>query len=100
MRTRSTTNQAIRKDQQKQVNVRLELAMYHALEALARQERRSVSQTARQLMEEGLQRRLGHGAMADDTSSQEIAALAVAGGAFDWLAEEPDLYDDTSGEPL
>ena len=36
----------------------------------------------------------------DDTSSQEIAHLAAAGGAFDWLAEEPELYDDTCGEPL
>ena len=30
----------------------------------------------------------------DEVSSEEIARLAMAGGAFDWLADEPDLYDD------
>lgn len=28
----------------------------------------------------------------DEVSSTEIARLAVAGGAFNWLAEEPDTY--------
>ena len=37
---------------------------------------------------------------ADDTATPEIGALAAGGGAFDWLADEPELYDDTSGEPL
>ena len=32
--------------------------------------------------------------------ASEIARLAMAGGAFDWLAEEPDLYDDTYGEAI
>ncbi len=39
-------------------------------------------------------------AAADDTAAQDIARLAAAGGAFDWLVDEPDLYDDTSGEPV
>ena len=86
--------------QQQQVNIRVEPALYHALKTLARQDRRSLPQTARHLMEEGLRQHMGEGALAQDISSQEIAALAVAGGAFDWLAEEPDLYDDTCGEPL
>ena len=30
----------------------------------------------------------------EDVSSAEIAQLAMAGGAFDWLANEPDIYDD------
>jgi len=30
----------------------------------------------------------------------DIAALAMAGGAFAWLADEPDLYDDTCGEAI
>ena len=34
----------------------------------------------------------------DSPSATEVAALAMAGGAFDWLADEPDLYDDTCGE--
>ncbi len=100
MRTRATEKRAIETDRRKQISVRLEPTLYRALEALARQERRSVPQTAQQLMEEGLRQRVGGRAIADDISGQEIAALAAAGGAFDWLAEEPDLYDDTCGEPL
>ena len=39
--------------------------------------------------------------LGDDTpSSLEIAQLAMVGGTFDWLAEEPDLYDDTCGEAI
>lgn len=87
-------------DRRKQVNVRIEPALYQALQTLARQERRSVPQAARQLMEEGLQHRVVGRAIVDDASGQEIATLAAAGGAFDWLGEEPDLYDDICGEPL
>jgi hypothetical protein len=32
--------------------------------------------------------------------STQFAALAISAGAFDWLADEPDLYDDASGEPV
>lgn len=84
----------------KQVNIRVESALYRALEAIARQERRSVPQAARLLLEEGLRQRTNGRPIGDDTPSSDIAALAAAGGAFDWLAEEPDLYDDTCGEPL
>ena len=84
----------------KQVNLRVEPALYQALATLARQEGRSVSQAARRSMEEGLRQRLAGRAVADDASGHEIAPLAAAGGAFDWLAEEPDLYDDTCGEPV
>ena len=30
----------------------------------------------------------------DEPSDGELAYLAMQGGAFDWLAEEPDLYSD------
>ena len=36
----------------------------------------------------------------DDTPASEIAKLAMAGGSFDWLAEEPDIYDATCGESV
>ena len=36
----------------------------------------------------------------DEVSSDNIARLAMAGGGFDWLANEPDLYDDTCGEAI
>ena len=100
MRTPSTQRQDSRAERSRQINVRVDPAFYQALETLARQERRSISQEARQLLEDGLRKRLGSRALEDDTSGQEIAILATAGGAFDWLAEEPDVYDDTCGEPL
>ena len=33
-------------------------------------------------------------------SPTELAALAQHGGAFDWLADEPDLYSAEDGEPV
>jgi len=82
----------------RQVNVRVEPQLYRALESVARRERRSVAQAARHLMEEGLRRHTGQ-ALGDDPSAERIAGLAAVGGGFDWLSDEPDLYDDTSGEP-
>jgi hypothetical protein len=29
-----------------------------------------------------------------DAGELSMAAIALAGGAFDWLADEPDLYTD------
>ena len=37
---------------------------------------------------------------ATDLSSQELAELALAGQAFDDLAQEPDLYSFSDGEPI
>jgi hypothetical protein len=84
---------------QKQINIRVESDVYRSMEALAQEDRRTIPQTARLLLEEGLRHRVG-GRRVDDISTTEIAALAVAGGAFDWLDDEPDLYDDTCGEPI
>ena len=100
MRIPSTQKQDPSVERSRQINVRVDPAFYRALETLARQERRSIAQEARQLLEDGLRQRLGSRALEDDASGQEIATLAVAGGAFDWLAAEPDVYDDTCGEPL
>lgn len=87
--------------QQRQLNIRIDPALYQALEAVARQEHRSLPQTAQQLLADGLSARFRPAASEqDDISSRDLAALAVAGGAFDWLADEPDVYDDTCGEPL
>jgi hypothetical protein len=85
---------------QKQVNIRVEPVFYRALEILARQERRSVPQTVRLLLEEELRQRITGARSADDTPGIEIGAMAAAGQSFDWLTEEPDLYDDTCGEPV
>ena len=83
-----------------QVNVRVEPDLYRALESIAEHERRSVDQTALRLMEEGLRERTGRPVIEEETPANGIASLAAAGSAFDWLAAEPDLYDEESGEPV
>ena len=100
MRAKSTQQPTPKSAPRRQINMRVDPDMYQALALLARQEQRSVAQAARLVLEAGLRQRLDSQAMPDDTRGQDIATLAVAGGAFDWLAAEPDLYDDTCGEPL
>ena len=36
----------------------------------------------------------------DEPSTDELLRLSAASGAFDWLADEPDLYSAADGEPL
>lgn len=36
----------------------------------------------------------------DLPSSEEMTRLAVAGGSFDWLKDEPDIYSWEDGEPI
>ena len=84
----------------RQVNVRIEPPLYRTLEAVARQERRSVAQTVRRLMEDGLRHRLGGSLAGEDLTGDALGEIAREGGAFDWLADEPDAYDPTSGESL
>jgi hypothetical protein len=84
----------------RQLNLRVDARLYAALEALARDEQRSVAQVAKRLVDEGLGHRLNGPTTRDDTSGAAIAPLAASGDAFTWLAAEPDLYDDRSGEPL
>jgi hypothetical protein len=36
----------------------------------------------------------------DELSMSDLAALAQDSGAFDWLADEPDLYTIDDGEPI
>ncbi|CAN5278402.1 MAG: hypothetical protein H0V47_12980 [Chloroflexia bacterium] len=38
--------------------------------------------------------------MDDVPSGAELAAIATYGKAFDWLADEPDLYSLEDGEPV
>jgi len=86
-------------NERRQVNIRIDAPLYGVLQRLARQDGRSVPQMAQRLIEDGLRQRAGGHAGGDDVPSAQLAALAVSGGAFDWLADEPDLYDDASGEP-
>ena len=84
----------------KQVNIRIDSGLFQALTSIARHDRRSVPQVAKLLLEEGLKRRALGPASLEDVTAVEIAALAMAGGSYDWLAEEPELYDDTCGEAI
>ncbi|MCI0693428.1 hypothetical protein L0337_15660 [candidate division KSB1 bacterium] len=36
----------------------------------------------------------------EDLSAAEMTKIALHGGAFDWLKDEPDLYSDADGEPV
>lgn len=85
---------------QRQVNVRLDLRLYQTLESVARQERRTVPQVVRHLIEDVLLQRVGVGQVVEDIPAWEVTRLATAGRGFDWLEYEPDLYDDRFGEPL
>lgn len=84
----------------KQLNIRVEQTLYRTLEAVAHQDRSTVPQMAKHLLEDGLRQRFNQRAAVDDTSAEHIAALATAGAAFDWLVDEPELYDDSCGQPV
>jgi hypothetical protein len=36
----------------------------------------------------------------EELSAAEMTQIALQGGAFDWLKNEPDLYSDADGEPV
>lgn len=83
----------------RQLNIRLESELYTTLQSMALNERRSVPQTAKLLLEKGLLQQTVEFPL-DDLPVRQIGILAASGGGFRWLEEEPDLYDDASGEPL
>lgn len=83
-----------------QISFALEPSLYDLLRALAEKERKTVPQTALELLEDALRQQTREVSPPDDLPSHELGALAMSCGAFDWLADEPDLYDDTHGEPI
>lgn len=83
----------------RQVNVRVESDVYDQLAAQAKRDRRSIPQTARLLLRDALSARRDQ-PFEQGSDVGDLAALATAGGAFDWVAEEPEIYAATSGEPL
>jgi hypothetical protein len=36
----------------------------------------------------------------EELAAAEMTQIALQGGAFDWLKNEPDLYSDADGEPV
>jgi hypothetical protein len=68
------------------------------LEALTPQEQAEVETFASYLV---LRRRLREPSwLTDDISSTDLARLALEGGSFDWLNEEPELYSLNDGEEV
>ena len=97
-RRRATRRKPPERSGRRQVNIRVDEALYRTLETLARYERRSVPQAALRLLEVGLRQQSGR--LGEETPADEIARLAAAGSSFDWLVDEPDLYDENVGEPV
>ncbi len=40
------------------------------------------------------------GDVASAVRTHETTQLAARGGSFDWLADEPELYDETDGDAI
>jgi hypothetical protein len=76
MRAPSTQKQVPSAERSRQIHVRVDPAFYQALETLARQERHSLSQAARQLLEDGLRQRLGSRVIEERTTHQVKKLLA------------------------
>ena len=38
--------------------------------------------------------------LSPELNAEELAQLAERGGSFDWLADEPELYTVSDGEPV
>ena len=100
-KARRTSEVRAAEPRQRQVNVRLDTRLYRMLESVARQERRTLPQVVRHLLEDALRQRARGGLVPEDAApGWEVARLAARGGGFDWLDDEPDLYDDRAGEPV
>lgn len=68
------------------MNTQLVDSLVQAIRALSREER--------SVLEEKLF------FSADEPTSNDLMTVALQGGSFDFLADEPDLYSDVDGEPI
>ena len=80
--------------------ITVDARLYGELATIARNGKQSVPQTVRMLVEEALSRRRLACSSREDTPRSDILVTVRANNAFDWLAGEPDIYDDTFGEPV
>jgi hypothetical protein len=84
-----------------QLNAKLSEEQLAALRSYAAQRRTPISWLIRDYLEyllaggKQLLPAYDHG-----PTSAELAEVAQRGGSFDWLAQEPDLYSATDGEPV
>jgi hypothetical protein len=84
-----------------QLNVKLDERRLDALRRYARQRRTPVAW----LIKDYVEYLLAGGTPVvpregEAPTAHELAALAERGGAFDWLADEPDLYSLVDGEAV
>jgi len=59
--------------ERRQVNIRIDAALYGVLQRLARQDSRSVPQMTQRLIEDGLRQRAGGQGAGDDVPSAQVA---------------------------
>ena len=84
-----------------QLNVKLSEERLEALRRLAARRRTPVSWLIKDYVDYLLAGGRPVAPPADEApTAAELAVLAERGGAFDWLADEPDLYSADDGEPV
>ncbi len=84
-----------------QLNVKLNEDRLEALRRYAYRRRTPVSWLIKDYVEYLLAGGEPVTAPASDTPTAiDLAELAQRGGAFDWLADEPDIYSLQDGEPV
>ena len=83
-----------------QLNVKLSPEQIEALRKYADRRRTPVAWLIRDYIDYLLRGGTPVTVIDDELASHEMAQLAQHGGAFDWLAGEPELYAPTDGEPV
>lgn len=79
----------------RQLNVKLSQAQHEALRRYAARRRTPVAWLIKDYIDSLVVRELDAEVRAHDSTQ-----LAAHGGAFDWLADEPDVYTWEDGEPV
>jgi hypothetical protein len=83
-----------------QLNVKLSQEQIEALRSYAQRRRTAVSWLIRDYIAYLLKGGAPISLANDELSAREIGRLAEYGGAFNWLADEPDLDSSSDGEPV
>lgn len=79
----------------RQLNVKLSQAQHDALRRYAARRRTPVAWLIKDYITSLVERE-----RAQAVGAHEPTQLAAHGGAFDWLADEPDIYTDEDDEPI
>lgn len=79
----------------RQLNVKLTNEQHEALRRHAARRRTPVAWLIKDYIASLVERE-----RAQAVQAHEPTQLAAHGGAFDWLADEPDIYTDEDGEPI